>query len=168
MVHGARAKVPFRRRREGKTNFRRRLALIKSGKPRAVVRSSNRFISVQFIEFNLKGDKVLASATSRELQKFGWQGANTNLPTAYLVGLLAAKRARKRNVNSAVLDIGLKVPITGSKVFAALKGIIDEGIDIPHNESILPPPERITGAHISDETVQNFENVKIAILDTEK
>lgn len=168
MVQGARAKVPFRRRREGKTNFIRRLKLIKSGKPRAVVRSTNRFIIVQFIEFTLEGDRVLAAATSKELAKFGWQGANTNLPTAYLVGMLAAKRARKSQVSEAVLDIGLKVPVSGSKVFAALKGILDEGIDVPHTDKIIPAPERISGAHISEATVQNFESVKTAINDMEK
>ena len=163
MVHSARAKVPFRRRREGKTNFRRRLNLIKSNKPRAVVRYSNRYVIVQFVEFTLEGDRIIASATSRELAKLGWQGHAANLPASYLAGMLAAKRARKHDVEGAVLDIGLRVPVKGAKVFAALSGIIDEGIDIPHDEEILPSPERISGAHISDKTVQNFEEVKNAI-----
>ncbi|UCH88978.1 MAG: 50S ribosomal protein L18 [Thermoplasmata archaeon] len=168
MVQGARSKVPFRRRREGKTNFRRRLNLLKSGKTRAVVRSSNKFIIVQFIEFKLEGDKVIASATSRELSKFGWQKASSNLPSAYLAGMLAAKRAKKRNVSEAVLDIGLRVPVKGSKIFAALKGMLDEGIDIPHNDEIMPSSERISGAHISEDTAKNFESVKTAIMNMEK
>jgi large subunit ribosomal protein L18 len=130
MVHSARAKVPFRRRREGKTNFRHRLNLIKSGKLRAVVRSSNKFITVQFIKFTMDGDRTVAAATSNELEKFGWQGNCANSPAAYLVGVLAAKRAKKHSIDSAVFDIGLRVPTKGSKLFATLKGIIDEGIDI--------------------------------------
>jgi large subunit ribosomal protein L18 len=168
MVHNARMKVPFRRRREGKTDFRRRVNLLKAGKPRAVVRSSNKSITVQFIEFTMTGDRVIACANSADLSKFGWQGAGSNIPAAYLVGLLAAKRARKRDVNDAVLDIGLRVPKKGAKVFAALQGMVDEGIEIPFNEKILPPPERISGSHISDDTAKNFEVVKAAIMDKEK
>jgi large subunit ribosomal protein L18 len=167
MVQGPRAKVPFRRRREGKTNFRRRLNLIKSGKPRAVVRSSNKYITVQFVEFKLEGDRVLATATSRELTKFGWKNTNANIPSAYLVGMLAARRALKNEVEEAVLDIGLRVPVKGSKVFAALQGIIDAGVDVPHSDDILPSPERLAGSHISDETAQSFENVKSAIKEME-
>ncbi len=33
-----------------------------------------------------------------------------------------------------LLDTGLKRTSTGSKVFAALKGALDGGLDIPHNE----------------------------------
>ena len=168
MVQNARMKVPFRRRREGKTDFRRRVNLLKSNKHRAVVRSSNRSISVQFIEFTMSGDRVVATASSTELSKFGWQGNCANIPAAYLVGLLAAKRARKRDVNDAVLDIGLRVPTKGAKVFAALQGMVDEGIEIPYDEKILPAPERISGSHISEETAKNFEVVKAAIMDKEK
>lgn len=163
MVHSARAKVPFRRRREGKTDFRRRLNLIKSNKIRAVVRHSNNFVTVQFIKFTLEGDRVLASATSRELTKLGWQGSTSNIPAAYLVGMLAAKRARKEDISDAVLDIGLRVPVRGAKIFAALSGILEEGIEVPHDEEILPAPERLSGAHISEQTTRNFEEVKSAI-----
>ena len=56
--------VPFRRRREKKTNYEKRLALVKGEKPIMVVRRSNRYITVQFVEFNPKGDKtVTGSAT---------------------------------------------------------------------------------------------------------
>jgi large subunit ribosomal protein L18 len=168
MVHSARSKVPFRRRREGKTNFRYRLNLIKSNKPRAVVRYSNKFVTVQFIEFKLDGDRVIASATSSELTKFGWNGGTSNIPAAYLVGMLAAKRAKEHNVENAVLDIGLRVPTKGAKVFAALQGIIDFGVEIPHNDEILPSPERVSGSHIGGDTAVNFEAVKNAIMSKEK
>ncbi|MDK2384746.1 MAG: 50S ribosomal protein L18, partial [Candidatus Korarchaeota archaeon] len=38
MARSARYKVRFRRRREGKTDYKKRLALLKSGLPRMVVR----------------------------------------------------------------------------------------------------------------------------------
>ena len=57
----------FSRRRKGITNYRKRLALLKSGIPRAVVRFSNAKVSVQIIDFAKEGDKVLASANSNDV-----------------------------------------------------------------------------------------------------
>ena len=59
-------------------------------------------------------------------------------PRAYLTGYLAGKRAAKNGIEDAVLDIGLRGPAKGSAVFAALKGMIDAGIEIPHGEEVLP------------------------------
>ena len=95
--------VYFRRRREGKTNFAKRLALIKSGVPRMVVRKSNRGFVVQFIEYDSKGDKVLASATGSSLKKqFSWP-SKRNVYTAYLCGLLAGSIAKKKKVSAICL-----------------------------------------------------------------
>ena len=66
-------KVPFRRRREFKTNYRYRLKLLKSKLPRAVVRKSLKHTIVQFIKFDSEGDQVLATASSIELKKLGWR-----------------------------------------------------------------------------------------------
>jgi large subunit ribosomal protein L18 len=153
-------KVPFRRRREFKTNYRYRLKLLKSKLPRAVVRKSLKHTIVQFIKFDSEGDQVLATASSTELKKLGWDSSTSNLPAAYLTGLLAGKRAIKQNIDSAVLDIGLHPPVKGSKVFASLRGIIDAGISVPHGEEILPDDDRIHGKHISDSIPNQFENVK--------
>ena len=158
------SKRPFRRRREGKTNYRYRLKLLKSDLPRAVVRTSLRNTTVQFIDFELVGDRVLASATSKELGKFGWNGSTSNLPAAYLTGLLAGTRALDKQVNNAVLDIGIKVPAKGSKIFATLKGIVDSGVNVPHGEEILPVEDRIKGSHINDNIPTQFEAVKSKIM----
>lgn len=150
MRHGPRYRVPWRRRREGKTNYYRRLKLIKSGKPRMIVRRTLNYIMVQFGEARLEGDKMLAVAHSRELvKKYGWLGGTSNTPAAYLTGLLAGYRARLAGVEEAVLDIGLADPVPGSRVFAALKGALDAGLKIPHSEEILPTMERIRGEHIA-------------------
>jgi len=159
MARGPRSKVPFRRRREHKTNYRLRKNLLMSGLPRAVVRCSTRNVSVQFAKFDLKGDLILATATTQELVKMGWTHATGNLTSAYLAGYLAGTRAKKANIDKAVLDIGLRTPTKGSKVFAALKGMLDAGVEIPHNEVVFPSEERISGSHINDKVPKTFETV---------
>jgi large subunit ribosomal protein L18 len=160
MAQGPKYKVKHRRRRQGKTDYRMRVALLKSQLPRAVVRKSLKSTHVQIIDFDFKGDKVLASANACELEKFGWSGSHSNLPTAYLTGYLAGKRAIKAGVNEAVLDIGLNRPIRGSRIFASLKGLIDSGLQIPHDDSILPKEERIKGQHLKEDKSSIFETTK--------
>src|SRR5216683_1800428 len=148
MADSPRYALPYRRRREGKTDYKLRRALVKSGKPRAVVRLRNKYITVQITDATITGDIVRASASSRELPKLGWKGALANLP-AYLTGALAARRAIARGVKEAILDLGLKGPTKGSKLFAVLKGLADSGLTVPHSPERLPPMERIGGAHIA-------------------
>jgi large subunit ribosomal protein L18 len=167
MAHGPRYRVARRRRREGKTDYRKRINLIKSGKPRAVVRRSSRSISVQFVKYNPKGDEVLVCANGLELEKFGWNGSAANTQAAYLTGYLAGKRAKGAGLENAVMDIGLHSPTKSSRIFASLKGLIDAGIDVPHNENILPSQERITGAYKGEEVKSQFETV-LASLEGEK
>ncbi|MCX8197151.1 MAG: 50S ribosomal protein L18 [Candidatus Micrarchaeota archaeon] len=133
---GPNYKVAFRRRRLNLTNYKRRLALIKGGLPRMVVRKSAKGIVVQFIEFSPSGDKVLSCAQSRELSSFGWV-PHCNSPTAYLVGLLAAKRAKKVGVSGFNLDIGMQTPSKGSVVFAALQGAIDAGLATNYQKKMI-------------------------------
>lgn len=157
-------RVPFRRRREGKTNYRRRLNLLKGGMPRAVVRKSLQNTSVQIVTYDSGGDKVVASAISIELKKFGWTAGTGNVTAAYLTGLLAGKRAKSKGVETAVLDIGLSAPVPGSKVFASLKGLLDSGIEIPHDEEVLPDQGRLEGKHLvkryGENVMQAFKEVK--------
>jgi large subunit ribosomal protein L18 len=152
--------IPFRRRREKKTNYKKRLALIKSGKVRVVIRKRLKNISVQFISYNPKGDETIASGFSTELKKFGWDVSRGNLPAAYLTGFLAGKRAKEKNIKEAILDIGLQTSTKGSRIYAALKGVLDAGVNVPHSPDILPSEERIKGKHISEDVVKKFEEVK--------
>lgn len=149
----------FSRRNKGITNYRKRLALLKSGIPRAVVRFSNAKVSVQIIEFTDKGDKVLASANSADVTNMGWKGSKTNVPASYLSGMLAAKRALKAGIDSAVLDIGRITPTPGGRAFATLKGLVDGGMKIPHSDNLFPSDDRISGKHISDKATTDFEKV---------
>jgi large subunit ribosomal protein L18 len=149
MADGPRYAVPYRRRREGRTDYKLRRALVRSGKPRAVVRVTNKYVLVQVSEAEARGDVVKASASSKELVKMGWKGGAGNLPAAYLTGLLAARRAVAHGVKEAVLDTGLRGPTKGSKIFAVLKGLADSGLAVPHSDDPIPPMERINGSHIS-------------------
>jgi len=163
MAKGPRYRVPFRRRREGKTDYRKRLKLLLSGKPRIVVRKTLKHTIVQVIDFDIKGDRVLVSAHSNELKKYGWQANTGNLPASYLTGLLCGKKALKKGIKEGVLDIGLHSPVRGSRVFAALKGLVDAGMQIPHSKEVFPQEERIRGEHITEELPKHFEEVKSKI-----
>jgi len=163
MANGPRYHVPFKRRRQGKTDYRMRHRLISSGMHRAVVRCTSNNTIVQFVEFKPKGDSVVAAATTMELGKMGWKYGTGNIPSAYLAGLMAGKRASKAGVEKAVLDMGLRPPKRGTKVFAALKGILDAGIEIPHSEEVLPAEERISGKHINGEVAKAFETVSAKV-----
>ena len=148
MAQGPTYRVKFRRRREGKTDYYRRRRLLLSRQPRLVVRKTNSNTIVQLIEANVVGDTTVASALSTELAAHGWTAGTGNLPAAYLTGLLAGLRAKARGVKEAVLDLGLNPPVKGSRVYAALKGALDAGLEIPHGEEALPDESRITGEHI--------------------
>jgi large subunit ribosomal protein L18 len=164
MARGPTYRLPLRRRREGRTDFRHRLGLLKSRKPRVVVRKTNNNMIVQFVEYDETGDRIVAAATALEARKFGFTGHTGNLSAAYLAGLLAGQRAKKAGIETAVLDIGLQAPVPGSRIFAGLAGAVAAGIDIPHGETVLPSEDRVSGAQKGDEAVQSFEKAKAAIL----
>lgn len=151
--------INFKRRIKKKTNYRKRLSLLKSEKTRLVIRKSLSNISVQFINFKSDGDETITSAVSTELKKFGWTRCG-NIPAAYLTGLLAGKKAKDKNIKEAVLDIGLQTSTKGSRLYAALKGVLDSGINVPYLKDILPSEDRIKGKHISEEIEKQFEDVK--------
>ncbi len=151
MARGPRYRVPFRRRREGKTNYHKRLKLLKSKKPRLVVRKSLNHHIAQIIVYDPKGDRTVVSAHTRELiRDFGWKGHCGNTPSAYLLGLLIGYKAKQAGVEEAILDIGLHPPTRGSSVFAVLKGAVDAGLNVPHSEEIFPEDYRIRGEHVAN------------------
>jgi large subunit ribosomal protein L18 len=141
-------RVHFRRRREGKTDYRRRLRLLLSRIPRIVVRKSNHYIRMQLVSTEQVGDNTLISVNSAELAKLGYKGSFSNCSAAYLTGIVFGIRAREAGFNHAILDIGRQTPIHGSNVYAALKGAIDSGMSIPHDPAVFPSEERLSGKHI--------------------
>ncbi|ESR61144.1 hypothetical protein CICLE_v10016107mg [Citrus x clementina] len=162
-----RYQVKYKRRREGKTDYRARIRLINQDKNkyntpkyRFVVRFTNKDITAQIISASIAGDIVLASAYAHELPRYGLEVGLTNYAAAYCTGLLLARRVLKMlemdaeyegNVEAtgedysveptenrrpfrALLDVGLVKTTTGNRVFGALKGALDGGLDIPHSE----------------------------------
>lgn len=146
---GPRFRVQFRRKREGKTDYRHRLKMLRSGKLRLVVRISLKHVQAQVVKVSQAGDITLASAHSKQLEALGWKNGTSNLPSAYLVGLLCGYRAIKAGIKEATFDIGMIHPTKGGKIFAALKGAVDAGLQIPYDEGILPNDEQVSGLGIS-------------------
>jgi len=134
-----------------------------------VVRRTNRHIIVQLVTAEMDGDKTLVSANSAELEKYGYTGATANTPAAYLTGMLFAAKAKKAGQDRAILDIGLNRATPGARVFAALKGAVDAGLEIPYGEEIVPSEDRLKGEHIAaynkkaGDIVKNVEQVAAAI-----
>ncbi|MGC8563340.1 MAG: 50S ribosomal protein L18 [Fervidicoccaceae archaeon] len=150
MVGGAKYKIARKRRREGKTNYRKRYVQVLSKKPRLVVRRSNKYIEAKIVDFNIKGDIVKVSAHSIELiDKYGWLGSGSSTMAAYLTGYLLGKRALEKGIQEAVPDIGLRSPTKGSRVFAVIKGAKDAGLNVPASEEVFPGEDRIKGEHVS-------------------
>ncbi|MHA1293542.1 MAG: 50S ribosomal protein L18 [Promethearchaeota archaeon] len=153
MARGPKYRRPFRRRAEGKTNYQKRLRLLKSGELRLVIRASNNNIRVQIVRSKLGGDEIIISAFSKELtKKYGWNANTGNIPASYLTGYLAGLRAKKnKEIKRVILDLGIFYH--RNRVLAAIKGFLKSGIEFPYREEFFPEnlEERIKGLHI-----QNF------------
>jgi large subunit ribosomal protein L18 len=149
MAKNSTYRVQLRRRREGKTDYQARKALVASRKPRLVTRSSNKNVEVQIIIAKPHGDEVLVSANSRELIKsYGWRVPTGNIPAAYLTGFLCGVKGKAAGIKESILDIGLVSPTKGSKIFAVLSGVVDAGVEVPHSEDKIVK-ERMKGEHIA-------------------
>lgn len=155
--------MKLKRRREKKTDYRKRLKLLLSGKPRLVIRRSNKYIRLQIVEYDEKGDKTVLGLLSKTLQKYGWPKSFKNLPACYLSGYLIGKLALRRNIKEVVADTGLHRLTKGCRIFAVIKGAVDAGLKVPHSESIYPPEERLVGKHISPDLEPLVYRIKESI-----
>jgi large subunit ribosomal protein L5e len=134
-------------------------------KYRLVVRTTNKDIVCQIIYAKIEGDIILAAAYAHELPRYGVKIGLTNYSAAYCTGLLIARRVlaklglsdHYKGVDEATgeeyhveeidgapgpfrcfLDVGLAKTTTGARVFGALKGAVDGGLDIPHSLKRFP------------------------------
>lgn len=149
MATGPTYVMPFRRKREGRTDYRMRLTLLRSRTTRVVVRKSLHHISMQIVDYTPTGDKVLVSAHTRELLKHGWKGGLDNISAAYLCGILLANKAKAKKITKAIADLGAYPSVKGSKLYAAIKGAIDGGLAVPADPAILPDAKRLMGHHVA-------------------
>ena len=149
MAKNSRYCLPFRRRREGKTDYKARKALVLSGKPRLVARRTRKNLVTQIISAKPQGDVVVVAAHSRELmKKYGWNAPRGNIPAGYLTGLLCGLKASSKGIKEAIFDIGSSSPSKGAIIFSVLKGVLDAGVSVPHDSEKLPSEKRISGTHI--------------------
>ena len=149
----------LRRIRDEKTNYNRRKQMLIGHRDFITVQISNENTQVQIHQPELKGDKVISSAHSRFLIQKEWKGSRKSIPASYLTGYLAGKKALGKGLNSAILYSGTRR--YSQRMAAALKGIIDAGIDVPSNEETFPTEERINGEHLKIKN--DIKNVKSSI-----
>merc|ERR1739845_187529 len=134
-------------------------------KYRMIVRTSNTDVCCQIAYARLEGDIVICAAYSHELPRYGVKVGLTNYAAAYCTGLLLARRLLSKlkladvyegqlevdgdeyNVESedgqpaafrCYLDVGLNRTTTGARVFGALKGAVDGGLEINHSVTRFP------------------------------
>jgi len=141
--------VRFKRKRNGRTNYGKRIKYIASKRPRLVIRPSLKNIVIQLVEFGTNGDHVLFTIKSVELKKFGWKYSTGNIPAAYLTGLLIGIKG-KTKIKEAIVDFGLNSVVAKTRVYAAIKGVLDAGIKVPCSNKVLPDNDLISGKKISD------------------
>lgn len=137
----------LRRLREEKTNYKKRGTMLMGKREFITVNITNENTQVQILKPEMTGDKVIASAHSRYLLEKGWKGSRKSISAAYLTGYIAGKKALGKGSNGAILYTGTKKYT--QRMAAALKGVIDAGLDVPANPETFPPTERISGEHLS-------------------
>jgi len=171
------AKTDYRARKRMVTQDKNKYA---TPKYRLVVRFTNKDIVTQIFSSDLDHDVCLASAYAHELKRYGLKVGFTNYAAAYATGLLLARRVnvkfglnelykgrtevtgydynvtedaeeKERSPFKALLDAGLKRTTTGARIFGALKGATDGGIDVPHKDRRFP------GTTKSDEEGKKYE-----------
>jgi len=159
--------IQKRRRRENKTDYLKRLKLLKAEKPRLIFRKTNKYVLGQYVLSEGAKDQVLFGMTSKSLIKFGWpeklKGSLKSLPASYLTGYALAKKILDKKLEPPILDFGMIRPLHKTKVFAFLKGVIDAGIHISCPEEAFPEESRIQGKDLKEDFTKTFNEIKLKI-----
>lgn len=155
----------FKRKKEGVTDYNRRLRLVKSGNMRLVVRPSKKGITAQIVEYGTEGDKVISTITSKSLAKLGLTLSGNTTTACYFIGYALGLNAKKKNVNEAILDTGRFNITRGGRITAVLKGVVDAGIEVPHDPSIFPEESRLRGEHLKnkEQLAEQFDSFKVKL-----
>ncbi len=157
-------KVDKRRRREGKTDYAARIALLKGETPRAVFRKTNRYIIAEYVTSKAAQDKIEIGFTSRKLKNFGWpaefEGSLKSVPASYLTGFLMGKEIAKAKLKTPIVDLGMMRIIGKNKAFAFIKGLVDAGIKIKCDEENFPEQDRIEGKNLKKDFSKTFKEIK--------
>jgi len=160
-------KTQRRRRQEGRTDYGKRVKLLKSEKPRLVVRRTNRYIIAQYTLSEDARDKIVFGITSKALLKYGWpeefRGSLKSVSAAYLTGFLMGKHIQKQKLEQPIIDLGMLRMQHKNKLFSFIKGIIDSGIEISCKEEAFPEEERIEGKNLKEDFSKHFSKIKSKI-----
>ena len=155
-----------RRRREGKTDYLKRINLLKGKTPRIVFRKTNKYIIAQYVESKEAKDKIVFSVTSKHLLKEGWpkemSGSLKSISAAYFTGLLTGAKIKANKLKTPILDTGMVRSLGKTKVFGFIKGLIDAEIKINCKEENFPEKDRIKGKALQDKGF-DFEKIKSKI-----
>lgn len=164
-------KTQRRRRQEGRTDYGKRVKLLKSEQPRLVVRRTNKYIITQYTVSEDAKDKIVFGINSKALLKYGWpeefKGSLKSVSASYLTGFLMGKQIQKRKLEQPIVDFGMLRMQHKNKLFAVLKGLIDSGLGISCKEEAFPEEERIKGKSLKEDFSKYFDKIKTRI-ETEK
>ncbi len=153
-----------RRRREFKTDYGRRIKLLKSNVPRIVFRKTNRYLIAQYIVSKEARDSVKLGLTSKNLIAHGWsdefKGSLKSIPASYLLGLLMGKKIQDNKLEKPIVDFGMINVEHKSKVYGFLKGLKDAGLEISCKEELFPEEARIQGKNLKKDFSAEFEKIK--------
>jgi len=156
-----------RRRKEYKTDYLKRIKLLKSGSPRVVFKKTNKYIIAQYVKSKEAQDKVELGITSKILIKYGWpkefEGSLKSIPASYLIGLLIGKKILEKKLEKPVIDFGMMRVLHKNRAFAFLKGLKDSGIKVECKEEFFPNEDRIKGKHLKKDFSKIFEEIKSKI-----
>ena len=159
-------RVPKRRRRENKTDYAKRLKLLKGNSPRIVFRRTNKYIIAQYVTSREAQDKIVFGLTSKELLIHGWpenaHGSLKSITASYLTGLLAGKKILREKLKAPIMDFGMHRTIHKTREFAFLKGLVDAGVELKTIEKTFPEESRIKGEHMKNKIpfAKIKENIK--------
>lgn len=158
-------KTVKRRRKEHKTNYQKRINLLKSHLSRLVFRKTNRYLTAQYVISKEAQDSVKIGINSKQLLKYGWPKEAINslksIPASYLLGFLIGNKITKEKLETPIIDFGLQRVLKGTKLHAFIKGLIDAGINIQDKEENFPNKERIRGEHTNKKLP--IEEIKLKI-----
>jgi large subunit ribosomal protein L18 len=100
-----------KRRIEAKTDYSKRIKLLKSNKPRLVFRKTNKYVIAQYVLSEEAQDKVLKGVTSKDLINYGWpkemEGSLKSITASYLTGYLIGKEINKSKLEQPIIDLGM-------------------------------------------------------------
>ncbi|MCK9596923.1 50S ribosomal protein L18 [Candidatus Pacearchaeota archaeon] len=160
-------RISKRRRTEGRTDYLKRMKLLKSGSPRVTFRKTNKYIIAQYITSKEAQDKIEIGTSSKDLKKYGWpeefEGSLKSITASYLTGLLIGKEIIKKKLKTPIADFGMTRVLSKNKAFAFLNGLIDAGIKIECPEKDFPEKERIEGKNMKKDFSKTFKEIKSKI-----